>query len=496
MSAASMSTWRWYSSWLISSAVRSAPSCSAAIHTSAASSTTFLPMACTPASRAATVPDPGGRVRAFSASSAYRPSNVFTRAKGTGARGDRSPPSSAASADVGRLHPTLRLGALGAGDLDPLDEAVDDEHPVEGVHHGGRHIAGGEAEGHADQVDPDPGQPELVPAPGHRVGGDDRAHEDPGVAPVEPPLRRVERVRRGLPEGYERLVDENGADQPEGDDRDPLTRAHPARDDRRGVDGSPHPAPVLRPADPAVDADDDEEDLTAGLAVQRDPLVGPEGGADVDEEQHDVGHDADRPGPHEALHAEPGGGDADRDADQLEPVQLVLADGDGRVDDLLEEVLRRVSGRRKEGVHEGCSSFGFVVLLGRTPGTCTTGGPAVDRPPAQPSYVLPTIRTFTVGPGVTPGQPAAGCGRVADCHRRLGVSPTPEHVGPVWRRVTGGTPSSGRAPTLPWPSPRISLPGTAGTTATRASATPPSRSPSSSPRRPRPSPPPSARQRR
>jgi len=60
--------------------------------------------------------------------------------------------------------------------------------------------------------------------------------------------------------------------------------------------------------------------------------------------------------------------------------------------------------------------------------------------------VLPTIRTFTVGPGVAPGQPAAGCGRVADCHRRLGVSPTPEHVPAVCRtavEAVGGV--------LPWP---------------------------------------------
>src|SRR5215472_7148789 len=42
--------------------------------------------------------------------------------------------------------------------------------------------------------------------------------------------------------------------------------------------------------------------------------------------------------------------------------------------------------------------------------------------------VLPPIRTFTVGPGISPGQPPAGCGRVADFHRRLGVSPTPEHA--------------------------------------------------------------------
>ncbi|GGV05492.1 hypothetical protein GCM10010182_25310 [Actinomadura cremea] len=41
---------------------------------------------------------------------------------------------------------------------------------------------------------------------------------------------------------------------------------------------------------------------------------------------------------------------------------------------------------------------------------------------------LPPIRTFTVGPGVPPGQPADGFGRVADCHRRFGIAPTPEHA--------------------------------------------------------------------
>ena len=38
------------------------------------------------------------------------------------------------------------------------------------------------------------------------------------------------------------------------------------------------------------------------------------------------------------------------------------------------------------------------------------------------------IRTLTVGPGVPPGQPATGGGRVADFHRRCGVSPPPEHA--------------------------------------------------------------------
>lgn len=39
---------------------------------------------------------------------------------------------------------------------------------------------------------------------------------------------------------------------------------------------------------------------------------------------------------------------------------------------------------------------------------------------------LPPIRTLTVGPGIPPGQPAAGCGRVADYNRRFGIAPTPE----------------------------------------------------------------------
>src|SRR4029078_9788445 len=43
----------------------------------------------------------------------------------------------------------------------------------------------------------------------------------------------------------------------------------------------------------------------------------------------------------------------------------------------------------------------------------------------------PPIRTLTVGPGVPPGQPADGLGRVADCHRRFGIAPTPEHAGCV-----------------------------------------------------------------
>ena len=42
------------------------------------------------------------------------------------------------------------------------------------------------------------------------------------------------------------------------------------------------------------------------------------------------------------------------------------------------------------------------------------------------------IRTMTVGPGFPPGQPATGCGRVADCDRRCGVPPPPEHASSSW----------------------------------------------------------------
>jgi hypothetical protein len=66
-----------------------------------------------------------------------------------------------------------------------------------------------------------------------------------------------------------------------------------------------------------------------------------EEGAEVDEEQDDVGADADRPGPDPALHAVPRGDDADEDADDLETVDLVAADGDGPVDEPLEEVAAR-----------------------------------------------------------------------------------------------------------------------------------------------------------
>ncbi len=49
-------------------------------------------------------------------------------------------------------------------------------------------------------------------------------------------------------------------------------------------------------------------------------------------------------------------------------------------------------------------------------------------PKTLSARALPPIRTLTVGPGVSPGQPVDGFDRVADCNRRLGISPTPEHA--------------------------------------------------------------------
>src|SRR5215203_3865105 len=67
----------WYSSWLISSAAWSWDWYSAAIQTSAASSTIFLPISCTPASTQATVAEPCMRPATLLRSSAYRVSKLF-----------------------------------------------------------------------------------------------------------------------------------------------------------------------------------------------------------------------------------------------------------------------------------------------------------------------------------------------------------------------------------------------------------------------------------
>ena len=123
-------------------------------------------------------------------------------------------------------------------------------------------------------------------------------------------------------------------------------------------------------------------------------------------------------------------------------VQLVGPDGDGPVDDPLEEIAARgVRGDESadHGVRPRCS-----LVHGRTPGMLHRNGirdlTAQGDHTAYPlKHVLPTIRTFTVGPGVSPDQPLAGCERVVDCHHRFGIAPTPEHVRPVCNN-RGGMP--------------------------------------------------------
>jgi hypothetical protein len=52
--------------------------------------------------------------------------------------------------------------------------------------------------------------------------------------------------------------------------------------------------------------------------------------------------------------------------------------------------------------------------------------------PAMATYVFPLIRTLTVGLGISPSPPLAGCKRVADFDCRFGITPTPETTGRVY----------------------------------------------------------------
>ena len=52
--------------------------------------------------------------------------------------------------------------------------------------------------------------------------------------------------------------------------------------------------------------------------------------------------------------------------------------------------------------------------------------------PKRLAYVFPLIRTLTVGLGISPSPPLAGCKRVADCDCRFGITPTPETTARVY----------------------------------------------------------------
>ena len=119
-----------------------------------------------------------------------------------------------------------------------------------------------------------------------------------------------------------------------------------------------------------------------------------------------------------------------------------LADGAGAVHD---GVLPGPSGNERSRLHRGppaCRRSAHT-RAGR-PSSPRSGEPTAVReigtlscPAGLPAgrHAHPPIRTLTVGAGVPPAQPLVpGCltlpwhERVADCYRRFGLSPTPEHV--------------------------------------------------------------------
>src|SRR3954452_10221031 len=117
---ASMSTCAWYSSWLISSAARAGVSCSAAIQDSAASSTSFFPIECTPASSACTVPESSGRVRALSLSSLQSSSKVFIVTSSLGG----ADPAQRCRRDERRRSGLVALVLAGPGKARPIERLL------------------------------------------------------------------------------------------------------------------------------------------------------------------------------------------------------------------------------------------------------------------------------------------------------------------------------------------------------------------------------------
>ena len=82
------------------------------------------------------------------------------------------------------------------------------------------------------------------------------------------------------------------------------------------------------------------------------------------------------------------------------------------------------------------------------PGTGTSlaiVGYAITTSAADPAAGPPS------GNPTSPGQPAAGCGRVADFHRRLGVSPTPEHAFTSYKPVCHTRYSAASCLSSRWP---------------------------------------------
>lgn len=99
-----------------------------------------------------------------------------------------------------------------------------------------------------------------------------------------------------------------------------------------------------------------------------------------------------------------------------------------------------LSGRQKRKRRHGNTAAGkYNGPSGKMTGRAADGGV-----PKLARRALPPIRTFTVGAGISPAQPAAGCGRVADCYRRFGITPTPECAAAFMSvRLQSATPGHG-----------------------------------------------------
>src|SRR5450631_504488 len=230
----------------------------------------------------------------------------------------------------------VAVGRLEPGGLEPDEEAIDDKPAVDGKQHSGGVEVRMDEQRNANQVDGDPGQPEVVPASGHRVGRDHRADEDPGVTPVVPARGRP----AGADLGEDPLRDCNTTD-PDRQVLQPFGGGGPARSNRKGVAGrvrslarvrSPDPAPPP----PAIDAGDDKEDLPAGLTVERLVLRSHEGHSEEDREQQHVADDPDRPCPDPPLHSPDRRGKTEPVPDDLAPEDRLSEDAQLGVKDALD----------------------------------------------------------------------------------------------------------------------------------------------------------------
>src|SRR5690606_5717734 len=165
----------------------------------------------------------------------------------------------------------------------------------------------GEVQRDADEVDQQPGEPELDHAAGLRVHGDDGADEDVGVRPRVPGQGRVER---------EQPADEEGAGGRGAHQGRALTAGGEADGDRSVLGLLPAAVPLGE----APGGDEHDDDLLAGAAGE---VGGREGG-----EEDEAGEELGGPGPQGAAPAEREGQQADHVADHVGPLDVLAEDGE------------------------------------------------------------------------------------------------------------------------------------------------------------------------